>query len=233
MTLNLLERGRPTGVYYRKCELGLDLPAEFIYDLRSIDRDLFPIFHPYKILWDDLVNDYTGDPSVPRYPIAENSSNFCELIMGHVLTNGQGVPLEDGTWHIWRWCNSVGAWAHIFCVEIKDPVYLNLLVRRLYLQAIFNEKYGHRTYQHMLQNADQDVRDRMVRERDELFGEINKANKGLTSRVMDNFARGKTAVTNPQKETIMSGPGLKNRSRIIRPLETDDKESGIITPDKL
>ena len=231
MVLKLPKKGRPRDVYYRQCDLGVDLPAEFIYDLRGIDDQFFPVFHPYRILWDDMVNEYTGSARDPRFPTVENSHRYGELVLGHVLTNGKGEPTPDGHWHIWRWCEPARGWAHIINIDSREPLYLRLLVRRIWLQAQYNDKYGHRGYQRLIEQADLDRREKLQNDKRDLMDEIHKVNSAMMSRAMDNFERGMTQPTNPQKETIMSGGGLRSRSKIVRPLE--DREGGLILPDDM
>lgn len=231
MTVKLPEVGRPRDVRYRKCELGIDLPSQFVHDLQSLDSNLYPIFHPYRILWDDFVNEYLGPLEDPRYPIAENSHRAGELVMGHVLSNGQGVPTPDGNWHIWRFSEPARAWSHVIAVESKDQVYQRLLVRRLWLQSMFNDRFGHRGYQRMMEQADLDERAKMQADKIDLMNDISKANQSMMSRVRDNFEHGRTEPTRPMKETIMSGAGLTNKSRMVRPLS--DEEGGIDLPENM
>jgi hypothetical protein len=228
MQLKLPAKGRPCGVRYRQCDLGTDLPSQFIDDLRSIDKDFFPIFHPYRVLWDDMVNEYTGKLNDPRYPIAENSFLAGELVMGHVLSNGQGVPTPDGTWHIWRWCEPARSWAHIINVDCRDRLYLNLLVERIWLQAQYNDRFGHKGYQRMMEQADLAKREKLQNDKADLMGEIHKANSGMLNRAMRNYEHGRVEATRPTKDIIMSGGGLSKRSKITR--EISDREGGIILP---
>lgn len=229
MVLKLPERGRPRDVYYRHCALGIDLPAEFVYDMRSIDKDFHFIFHPYRLLWDDMVNDYTGSLEDPRYPIVENTHRFGQLVMGHVLTNGQDVPTEDGTWHVWRWCEPAAAWAHIINIDSRDEQYLRLVAKRIHLAAVYNDKYGHRGYQQMMEQADIERREKIQDDKTDLMDEISKVNSAMLSRVRDNYERGVVNSTNPTKETIMSGGGLSSARKLVRPLS--DREGGLILPD--
>lgn len=231
MVVDLPKCGRPLDVRYHQCELGVDLPSAFMHDLWSIDSHLYPIFHPYRILWDDLVNSYTGATQDERYPITENSHRVGELVMGHVLSNGQGVPTPDGSWHIWRWCEPARAWAHIIPVESKDRTYLRLLVERLWLQAKYNDRYGHRGYQKMMEEADVDQRQKIADDKNDLMGEIHKANSGMMKRIISNYERGVVDSTNPQKESVISYTGQTNKSRTVRPLE--DREGGLILPDDM
>lgn len=228
MVIKLPKRGRPLCVRYKECELGLDLPAQFMYDLRGVDDNLYPIFHRYQILWDSMVNSYLGELDDPRYPIAENSFRLGELVMGHVLTNGKGIPTPDGHWHIWRWCEPARAWAHVINVDSTDELYLRLLVKRLWLQAKFNDKFGFRGYQRMMEEADLEQRAKLQDEKQDLMKEINKANSGMMSRAMSNFEYGRTAPTNPMHESVMSYPGQKNKSKVVRPMT--DEEGGFVLP---
>lgn len=228
MRLKLPECGLPIGVRYKQCELGVDLSSQFIHDLRSLDEYLYPIWHPYRILWDDLVNDYQGELMDPRYDIGVNSSRCGELVMGHILTNGQDIPTPDGNWHLWRWSEPARSWAHVIAIESSDPTYQRLLVKRLWLQATYNDKYGNYGYQKMMEQADLDQREKIQNEKSDLMNEIGKANSGMMARVRDNFEHGRTKPTCPTKESIMSAPGLSNKSRMSRPLS--DTEGGLVLP---
>lgn len=228
MELELPLRGRPNFTY-KKCALGVDLPAQFVYDLKALDEHLWPVFHPYKLVWDNFVNTYTGSLADPRYDIVENSGKVGEMVLGHVLTNGKGAPLRDGTWHVWRWCEPAASWAHVINIDSTDPLYLNLLMRRLFLADQWNQKYGHRGYQKLLDNADRETRKKLMDDRKDLMNEIQKANAGMIRRVMENFERGNVAPHNPQKEIIMAGAGINKHSKIVRPLS--DREGGLILPD--
>lgn len=224
MQIKLPESGRPRDVYYRKCDLGLDLPSMFVHRLKTIDRNLYPVFHPYKMLWDNLINDYAGELEDPRMQV---NYNYGQLNFGFVLTDGQGAPVPDGTWHVWRWCEPHG-WAHIINIDCKDREYLNLLIERLWLQAQYNDKYGS-GYQKKLDEADEAMREKMKADRADLMNEISKANSGMLNRAAENFARGVVAPHNPKKEIITSYSGQGNRTKIERPLT--DREGGLILPD--
>ena len=229
MKLRLPEKGLPVGMPYKVCEMGVDLPAQFLFDLRSLDDQLFVIYHPYQILWDDMVNDYQGDIEDPRYHIGVNSGRAGQLVMGHVLTDGQDNPVSDGNWHVWRWCEPAKAWAHVIPIESKDPDYQRLLIHRLWLQATYNDKYGNRGYQKMMEEADQAGREKIQAEKADLMNEISKANSSMMARVRDNFESGRTQATAPQKETITSYAGQGNRSKMVRP--ATDREGGIVLPE--
>lgn len=227
MELSLPERGRPR-VPYKKCALGVDLPAQFVYDLKALDENLWPVYHPYKLMWDNFVNEYTGALADPRYATFEQSSKVGELVLGHVLTDGQGNPLPDGTWHVWRWCEPAASWAHIINIDSTDPLYLNLLMRRLFLADQYNQRYGHRGYQKMLEQADAKTRQKAADERKDLMAEIHKANAGMMRRVVENFERGVMNKPAPEKEIIVGGAGISKRSKIVRP--ATDREGGLILP---
>jgi len=178
------------------------------------------------MLWDSIINDYAGSLEDPRYEIHYKHS---ELNFGYVLTNGSGEPTPDGAWHIWRLCRPHG-WAHIIKVESTDRAYCNLLVRRLWLQAKYNDHYGHTGYSRMLEEMQVAERQKAQDDREDLMNEIYKTNSSMMNRVAENFEFGRTEPTNPMKESIMSYPGQKDHSKIVRPLE--DKEGGLILPDE-
>jgi len=229
MKLRLPEKGLPVGMPYKVCEMGVDLPSQFLFDLRSLDDALYVIYHPYQILWDDMVNDYQGEMLDPRYHIGVNSGRCGELVMGHVLTDGQDNPVPEGKWHVWRWCEPANAWAHVIAIESKDPDYQRLLVHRMWLQATYNDKFGNRGYQKMMEEADQAGREKIQAEKADLMNEISKANSSMMARVRDNFESGRTQATAPQKETITSYAGQGNRSKMVRP--ATDREGGIVLPE--
>ena len=193
MRLDLPEKGRPRGARYKKCELGIDLPSGFMHRLRSIDSHFYPVFHSYRVLWDSVINEYSGSLEDPRFQI---KYGYGELNFGFVLTDGQGAPTPDGSWHIWRWCEPAGGWAHIINIDSKDPEYLNFLVERIWLQAQYNDRFG-RGYQRKLEEADLERRDKLMADRDDLMKEIGKANSGMFGRAAENMARGITAPTAP------------------------------------
>jgi hypothetical protein len=228
MVIKLPQRGRPEGVRYRKCDMGTNLSAQFVCDIRGLDEHIYPIFHPYQILWDDMVNTYTGYNADPRYSICENSYKAGELVMGHILTDGKDVPVPDGHWHLWRYCEPANSWAHIINIDSTDALYLQLLVKRLWLQAAYNDKYGHRGYQKLMEQADIAKREKIQSDKNDMMNEISKANSAMLSRVRDNLEAGRVNSTNPTKEIIMSGAGMSNKSKIVRPL--NDREGGLILP---
>lgn len=216
---------RPRNVPYKQCEIGIDLPGDFLMSLRSIDENLYPVFHPYKVLWDSVINEYSGELDDPRFQI---KSEYGELNFGFVLTNGQGIPTPDGEWHVWRLCRPHG-WAHVMNIaDRSDRVYLDLLCKRLWLQAKYNDKYGHTGYTKLLEKLDTEKREKEQSDKQDLFDDISSANSAMLNRVRDNYERGHVRPTNPMKETIMSGGGLTKRSKLVTPL--DDKSGGLILP---
>jgi hypothetical protein len=204
----------------------VDLPAEFIHELQGIDEHFYPVWHPHQMLWDSIINEYSGNLEDPRFEIHYKHS---ELNFGFVLTDGSGAPLPDGEWHIWRLCRPHG-WAHIIKVESKERSYCNLLAKRLWLQAQYNDRYGHTGYSRMLEEMQLADRQKAQDDKQDLMNEIQKTNSSMLNRVAQNFESGRTKPTNPTKEIITSYPGQTNKSKIIRPL--DDKEGGLILPDE-
>jgi len=203
---------------------GHDLPCWFWDNLKGIDKDFYLIWHPYRVLWDNIINVYEGqDSSDPRYTIHRK---FGELNFGFVLTDNFGGPISDNKWHLWRYCDPHG-YAHILPIEDHHDHYLKLVQKRLYLQAKFTDRYGFRAWNHKLDDdltAEQQIQQK---DREYAFKSFQEENDWLMKKAMDEFGRGNVAPTNPTKDSIISYPGQRNRSRIIRPLE--DREGGLIT----
>ena len=222
--LHLPKQFRPDRPY-RRCALGIDLPRAFIEDLQSIDPDLYPVFHKYRVLWDNLINLYDGEMEDPRYVV---NYDYGEMNFGFVLTDGEGKPLEDGSWHIWRWCHPHGV-AHIIKLESREPEYLRLFLKRLFIQSQWTNKYGFRAYNRLLDQVREEDRTQLMKDRQALFDATNEENKWLIKRAIDNAASGHIDPTNPQVEQVISYPGQTNKSRIIRPM--DDTEGGLYVPE--
>jgi hypothetical protein len=183
------------------------------------------VYHPYKVLWDNIINTDSGLTEDPRHTI---NRSYGELNFGFVLTDGQGAPLEDGSWHVWRWCEYAPGWAHIIKLQSKEPVYLDLIVRNLYLQDLFNRKYKNRGYSRYLESLDIQERHKKIEEQNDLMKEVNKANSAMVGRAMENFQRNITAPSNPTVDKIFSSSGVSKRSKIVRP--ATDREGGLILP---
>lgn len=224
MKLKLPKQFRPNNIY-RMCELGVDLPREFMDEIHSIDSSIYPVWHPYKVLYDTIMNTHTGELEDPRNTVHMEGS---EMVFGFVLTDGKGQSLEDGTWHLWRWSWPHGV-AHIIQLKSREPEYLKIVTRMLHVQAKWTDKYGFRSYNALLRDMEEDKREQMMKDREDLFMATQEENDWLLKKAMENMDRGVTAPTNPQKETITSFGGQTNRSRIIRPM--DDEDAGLILPD--
>lgn len=227
MIQNLPDKLRPRGVPNKRFVPGLDLPSWFFYDIKAIDRNLYFIYHPHKVMWDNIINQYTGSLEDPRFHIHREHG---EEQWGFVLTSGSGAPIPEHSWHLWRLCEPYG-WAHVVRIEDHHERYLRLLVRRLHLQAVISDKYGAQAYSRGLAKEQADEREKQQDEQQELFDAVQEENSWLMKRAMENFDRGEVKPTNPQKESIISYPNQKNRSAIVRPLS--DTEGGLILPDHL
>lgn len=223
--LNLPKRFRPEAPGYRRCSYGIDLPRDFCDNLQQIDNGLYPVFHAYRLLWDDIINDVPGGLEDPRYVINYDHGH---LNFGFVLKQKDGTPAEDGSWHVWRLCEPHG-WAHIVQLKSREGAYLQLVLKRLKLQADWTNKYGFRSYQRLLEEGDEAERIKAMSDREELMNAIQHENEWLLHRAADNFERGKTAPTRPKKDVITSYAGQKNRSKITR--DITDREGGLILPE--
>lgn len=224
MRLKLPKVHRPDRPY-KKCQVGIDLPAAFIADLKSIDTHLYPVWHQYKVLWDSPVtNEYSQGREI-HYA-------YGHLNFGFVPKDRKGAPVEEGAWHIWELCPDRG-WGHVCKLESIDRSYLQIFLNRLHIQLKWNNKYGKvgmNSYQKYLDQLDEESREKVMKEREEMMNAIQEENEWLVNAAMQNFKRGKVKPTNPNKSQIISYPGQRNRSRIERPLDDSDRESGLITP---
>jgi hypothetical protein len=222
--MKLPEELRPRGEDYKVFTPGIDLPSWFQDDLKSIDDKLFLVYHPYKVLWDDIINQYEGNLDDPRFTIHKEHGT---LNFGFVLTDGQGYPTPDNTWHVWRLCIPHG-WAHVIQVQDNHEEYLKLLVKRLHLQARFTDRYGFKAWGHHMDDEAEEQREKKQLDQEDLFGAFQKENDWLLKRAQENYMSGKIAPTNPQKQSIISYPGQVNRTATSRPL--DDEEGGLYVP---
>ena len=222
--MKLPNRWRPVGLRYRRLQLGLDLPAWFVDEIKAVDPNFYFVWHPYKVLYDDIMNQYSGELEDPRYVIGDYGG---DEVWGWILTDRENAPLPENKWHCWRLCQD--GWAHIFDVKAKDPDYLRIIINRLGLQKLVTSKYGFREYTKFMREERNKRRQKDVENEDQLFNDVQKENKSFFHRALDNFASGKTAPTRPEKDVIMSGPWSK-RSKITR--EITDTEGGLILPEK-
>jgi hypothetical protein len=187
-------------------------------NLKSIDEKLYIVFHPFAMIWDDMMNQYEGELEDPRFTIHREHGEEC---WGFVTTYGDGAPIPEGAWHVWRLCEPHG-WAHVVRVDSKEGDYLQFLVHRLQTQAQFRERYGDIAWnrhidaeQTLAQQAEQDAHQ-------EGFEAVQEENSWLTKKARDNMARGIMAPTNPTVEKIVSYAGQKNHTATSRPLEDAD-----------
>jgi hypothetical protein len=187
-------------------------------NLKSIDEKLYIVYHPFAMIWDDMMNQYAGELEDPRFTIHREYGEEC---WGFVTTDGDGSPIPEGAWHVWRLCEPYG-WAHVVRVESKNGEYLHLMVDRLHTQAKFRERYGDIAWnrqtdddQSIAQAARQDAHQ-------EGFEAVQAENAWLTRNARDNMARGVTKPTNPTVEKIISYPGQKNKTATSRPLRDED-----------
>lgn len=219
--MRLPNQWRPEGLAYRELKPGLDLPAWFIDDIRSVDPNLYFVWHPYRIMtYEDIMNQYSGSIEDPRFTIGDQGWGF-------VLTGPNKEPLPEERWHCWRLCET--GWAHIFDVKYKIPSYLKQLRDRLHLQKTLTDKGGAKAYIKYLREERDRLDEQDQADETQLFGDVQDENSWLMKKAMSNFERGVTDPTRPQKDVIVSGPWSK-RSKITR--DITDEEGGLILPDK-
>ena len=131
--IKLPRRHRPNSLY-RKCYPGVDLPRWFIDSVRAIDENLYPVFHRYRYLWEDVMTASSGSTVEPRYCIKASGN---DLDWGWILTDGEENPLPENKWHLWRWCGDWGI-AHVINIPSTDPDHLIKVVNRLKRQAFLS-----------------------------------------------------------------------------------------------
>lgn len=229
MRSTTLPREYRPGLRVRELEPGLHLPCWFVDGIKSIDENLHFVWHPYKILYDDIVNADVGSLEDPRYYIGRYPGFGEQEIWGYPLRNRDGSPARDEAWHIWRLCRPYG-WAHILRIDDTHERWLKFCLDRLYLADQISSRYGHRAW-NLYQREEQLVaRQNKIDDLNGLLMDTTKENKWLLNQAMDSFHRKMVAPTAPTRDVIASYPGQSDHSRITRPLT--DKEGGLVVPDQ-
>lgn len=216
---------RPQGLQTKTLVAGVHLPAGFIADVRAIDESLFFVYHPYRIQYDELTNQYYGSLEDPRWLIGER---YGKEVWGWVMTDNKGAPIPDETWHIWSLKKDFG-YSHVSNIASQKSEYLKRIVERLGREKRYKEKYGSLEWNKQMRRDDEDLRAKLQDAKDQEYMDIQNENKWLTKRAMENLERGETRATNPTKEIISSYEGQTNRTKIVRPIT--DKEGGLYLPE--
>ena len=209
---------RPSNSEYRECLPGKDLPSWFMDDLKAIDNKLHIVYHPFAMIWDDMMNQYEGQLEDPRFTIHREHG---EEVWGFVTTDGDGAPIPEGAWHVWRLCEPHG-WAHVVRVDSKNGEYLHLMINRLHIQARFRDRYGDIAWNRNTRDEDEEAQRKAQAAKQEMFEAVQEENSWLTRNARDNMARGVTAPTNPMVEKVVSYGGQKNHTATSRPLDDTD-----------
>lgn len=209
---------RPSNSNYKECLAGKDLPSWFMDNLKSIDEKLYIVWHPFRMIWDNLMNQYEGELLDPRFCIHREHG---EEVWGFVTTKGDGSPIPECAWHVWRLAEPHG-WCHVVRIESKHSEYLQLMINRLHLQAKYRDRYGNIAWNRKTRSDDEGSQRKAQDLHQEGFEAVQEENSWLTRNARENMSRGITAPTNPQKETIASFAGQTHRSRLSRPLEDED-----------
>lgn len=215
---------RPIGLSRRNVVPGLDLPNRFIDEVRGIDGNLYFVWHPYRVLYDDVINCYTGSLEDPRFSINERFG--CE-VWGWPLLDNEGEPIKENRWHIWRL--HAHGWSHVIDVASRRPDHLSKIVEKLARAAKLADM-NRLERMNFLQEEQELVVKKKQEAAEDLWKETQKANSKLMRTAAENFAMGKTAPTNPTKDIITSYKDQVNRSKITRTIT--DKEGGLILPDE-
>jgi hypothetical protein len=187
-------------------------------DLKAIDEKLYIVYHPFALIWDDLMNQYEGELDDPRFSIHREHG---EEVWGFVTTKGDGSPIPECAWHVWRLSEPHG-WTHIVRIDSKHDQYLGLLINRLHIQREFRDRYGNIAWNRLTRDEQETAQVKMQEDQQEAFEAVQDENAWLLKNARDNMSRGITAPTNPQKETITSYAGQTNKSRTSRPLDDHD-----------
>ena len=212
---------------YKKVQLGVDMPSWFYQGVKAIDPQLYFVWHPFKTLYEDVMNNYSGKTEEARYTIGTQTKYGNELIFGFVLTNGRGQPTPDNSWHIWRLCHDRG-WAHVAKLETTtNEDYLKFVLGQMYTRDQILCKYGAKGLTRYLREEQELFEQKKKDASNNLFADINKENKWLFKKAYENFLNGNVHSTNVEKEIITSFSGQTNRTRITRPIT--DEEGGLIT----
>lgn len=224
MKLPLVLRGEGR---YRRLQPGIDVPSWFIQGIKAIDSNLYFVWHPYKILYEDIANQYTGKLEESRYTIATQAAYGNELLFGFVLTDGKNRPVPDNKWNIWRLCNDRG-WAHVTSLDTtSNEEYLKFVLDQMYVRDQVLSKYGAKALSRFIREEQEILEEAKKTKTNNLFADMNKENKRLFRSAYENFLNGKVEATNPTREIITSYSNQSNKSKIVRPIT--DEEGGLIT----
>lgn len=216
---------RPTGLNTRDFQPGIDLPRWFVDEVRSIDENLYFVWHPFRVIYDTVINQYTGSIEDPRFCIHDYGG---QEVWGWPLTDNEGQPISENRWHIWR-CSKGYGWVHVINVDSKEPKYLNLLVKRLHRNAVLSNMGKSRMLRAM-QEEQEDMLQKDQRDGMDLWEQVQKENEGLMRSAYENFEFGRVEPTNATKDIITSYKGQSNRTKIERPYT--DSEGGLILPEE-
>ena len=211
---------RPECLPHREFLAGYDLPAGWHYHLKALDPDLYCVWHPYRCLFEDVINNYYGSLDDPRYEIKEA---FGQEVWGWPMTDNMGSPIPDKSWHVWR--KHQYGYSHIIKIESKEPKYLDKVLESIWEQKLV-ERYGRKVVMRMKEAKAEAEAEKKAQQQAQAFDDLQKENKSAFKKVMENFERGITAQTGQTVDVITSYSGQTNRSRITRP--STDEDGGIV-----
>lgn len=225
--LKLPKRHRP-GLRIREVEPGVDLPCWFLDGMKALDTNLHFVWHPWRFLYDDVMNEHTGPADDPRFCIGRQPGFGDEECWGFILKGSGDDPLPENKWHVWRLCE--GGWAHIMPIDMTTPAYLKFALDRLYLHDQIVQRYGFLAWNDYLEEEQAIARSKKIDNLDQLFTDTTKENSWLLRSAMDAFQKRQVGATAPTRDVITSYANQSNHSRITRPLT--DKEGGLVVPDQ-
>ena len=126
---------RPSILPHKDFKPGYHLPSWFHDDIKALDQHLYFVWHPWRLIYDDVMNQYTGEAHDPRFCIHEYHG---EEIWGFPLTDGDNKPIPENKWHIWRLSLDRG-WYHIVNIDSYQRDHLSDILNRLALQDKLNK----------------------------------------------------------------------------------------------
>lgn len=217
------------GSFVRTPQLGVDLPTWFFEGLKGLDENLFVIWHPFRVLWDDVMNHYAGPLDDPRNTIHVDPRTGEQEIWGWLLTDGQGAPIPECKWHVWRLCGDRG-WAHIFPINDISSDHLKHYLDRIHLRTQIMGKYGIKGWQRFEREEQALAHEARQQAHRNEFSDVMNENKSMIRVAVENMERGIVDSSNPTKEIIRSYAGQKHHTAIHRPLT--DREGGFFTPNQ-
>lgn len=218
----LPKNGR-AGLRTREVQPGLDFPSWFLDGIKGLDEKLYLVWHPYRVLWDNMMNQYHGELENPRFIIGRDYRFGEQEIWGYVLTNNKGNPIPENKWHLWRHCPPHG-WAHVAPIDEHTPVYLRFCLDKLNTYCEIQNKHGDLGLAQFIRFEQEELQKSKRRETETQMMDKISYNKNIFRRAYENYMNGIVDRPDPEKEVITSYASQKNKAKIVR--KVTDEEGG-------